>query len=222
MKKLYNNVLIMGPWCANVITLFPEVFPGPLGVSLIGKALQKGLWSLNVCDLRQFGLGAHQTVDDAPYGGGAGMVIRPDVVHNALSQYNAHVVYLSPKGQQINTEIVCDLINRPAVTFLCGRYEEIDERVLDHWNVQKLRVGDVVLCGGELPAMIAIEGCVRRLPNVVGDQESIEHETFANNKIEHPHYTRPATWNEISVPDVLLSGNHQKIAQWREQMKKDM
>ena len=211
------------PWHVNVVTLFPEGFPGPLGLSIIGKALNKGIWDLNVCDLRQYGLGVHQTVDDAPYGGGAGMVIRPDIVHAALESLpKSHVVYMSPKGQQISSQIADELILKPNVTFLCGRYEEIDERVLEYWNVQKICVGNVVLCGGETPAMLVIEGCVRRLPGVLGSIDSLRSETFVNNQYEHPHYTRPEIWNNISVPPVLLSGNHQEIAKWRKNHSKPM
>ena len=210
---------IAKPWQVNIITLFPDSFPGTLGLSLLGKALERDIWKLNICDLRAYGIGRHKTVDDTPYGGGCGMVIRPDVVDAALSGLppdGCEVIYLSPRGEQFSQPLVRELVAKPGITLISGRYEGIDQRVLDKWKVREVRVGNAVLCGGEAAALVVAEACVRMLPGVVSTPESLEHETFAcHNNAEHPQYTRPRSWDEFAVPDVLLSGNHAVIERWR-------
>lgn len=205
-------------WRTNVITLFPECFPGPLGLSIPLRAMRDGKWRLRVEDLRKHAIGKHRIVDDTPYGGGSGMLIRPDVLDNALcavANPGGRVVYLSPRGPQFNQSIAQQLVTYPEVTFVCGRYEGVDQRVLDYWNVSELRVSDAVLCGGELAVMVVLEACVRLLPGVI-DQESVADETLAEEGIgEYPQYTRPALWNGMGVPDVLFSGHHAQIKEWQ-------
>lgn len=204
----------------TVITLFPEIFPGPLGVSLIGKALTNNLWKMTVVPLRKYGNGAHNSVDDTCYGGGAGMLIRPDVVDRAMQdiipKLNApHLIYMTPRGSVLKQSHMQKLSLSREIIILCGRYEGVDERVLRWWNFQEISMGDFVLCGGELPAMMLIEGCVRLLPGVVGNTHSLIMESFQDDLLEHPQYTKPSVWNGISVPEVLISGHHQKISQWK-------
>jgi tRNA (guanine37-N1)-methyltransferase len=209
-------------WHVNVITLFPQCFPGPLDHSITSRAHKAGRWTLRTEDLRKHGIGPHKIVDDAPYGGGPGMLIRPDVVDSALRATTGStpndkqpIIYMSPSGTQFNGSIAQSLIKHPSITLLCGRYEGIDQRVLDRWNVQYIRVGDAVLCGGEIPAMIVIEACVRLLPGVI-EQASLECETSVESGVgEHPQYTRPAEWEGLDVPSVLTSGNHSLIKQWQ-------
>ncbi len=211
-------------WHASVLTIFPEMFPGPLGVSLSGKALDTGVWNLETRDIRSFAAGTHRTVDDAPYGGGAGMVMRPDVVDAALAAVQSEralpVLYLTPRGAPLTQERVRQLAGGAGVCLLCGRYEGIDQRVLDAWQAEECSVGDFVLSGGELAAMTLVDACVRLLPGVVGDSASLTEESFEGGLLEYPHFTRPATWSDRrglqrDVPDVLLSGDHQRIAAWR-------
>lgn len=210
----------MNPWKATVLTLFPEMFPGPLGHTLLGKALEKGIWELDTVDIRDFAHDKHQTVDDTCFGGGPGMVMRPDIVDTALSSVTdsdaSRVVYLSPRGRVFNQDLAREFAQetKPFV-FLCGRYEGIDQRVLDQWNVEEVSLGDFVLTGGELAAMVMIEAAVRLLPGVVGDQESLEEESFSSGLLEYPHYTRPRLWAGREVPEVLLSGHHENIRKWR-------
>lgn len=205
-------------WDANVITLFPQCFPGPLGLSIPSRAMQNKAWALHVHDLRAHGIGPHKVVDDAPYGGGPGMLIRPDVLDAALCAVTNHkdpVIYLSPRGAQFTQAIAHTLVQHKTITLVCGRYEGIDQRVLDYWNVREIRISDAVLCGGELAAMVVLEACVRLLPGVI-DAESLKSETFAERDVtEYPQYTRPALWKKIGVPKVLLSGDHGKVTAWR-------
>lgn len=223
---------------ATLITLFPEMVPGPLGYSLTGKALEAGIWSLDTVNLREFGHGKHQTVDDTPYGGGAGMVLRPDVVDTAIAEAfrrtpEAKLIYLTPRGKRFNQKIAAQLIPEtcnpePAtLIFLCGRFESVDERVIDKYQPVELSLGDFVMTGGELAAMAMLDACIRLLPGVIGEPESLEQESFGLAEdyallLEHPHYTKPPVWEGNSVPDILLSGDHAKIARWRHEASKQM
>ncbi|NHN88796.1 tRNA (guanosine(37)-N1)-methyltransferase TrmD [Acetobacter conturbans] len=206
-------------WTATIITLFPEMFPGPLGQSLAGRALESGTWNCDVRDLRAFGLGRHNAVDDTPFGGGAGMVMRADVVDTALEsvsrQDGAPCVYLTPRGRPLAQADIRRYAAGPGVTLLCGRYEGVDERVLEARAIEQVSIGDYVLSGGETAALVLLDACVRLLPGVMGSAESGVEESFSDGLLEYPHYTRPAEWQGRSVPDVLLSGNHAAIARWR-------
>ena len=203
-------------WRATVYTLFPGMFPGPLGLSLAGKALERGQWQLEVSDIREAASGKHRTVDDAPFGGGAGMVMRPDVLDAAIGPDDARpLLYLSPRGPALTQDRVRSLAAGPGVRLLCGRYEGVDQRLLDARGAEEVSIGDYVLSGGELPALVLLDACVRLLPGVMGAAESADEESFANGLLEYPQYTRPAEWQGRAVPDVLLSGHHAAIAAWR-------
>ncbi|MDH3597802.1 MAG: tRNA (guanosine(37)-N1)-methyltransferase TrmD [Rhodospirillales bacterium] len=206
------------PWTARVLTLFPEVFPGPLGVSLAGKALENGLWALEVLDIRDFARDKHRSVDDQPFGGGPGMVMRPDVVDAALAAVEARpgpVVYLSPRGRLLDQARVRQLAAEPGMTLLCGRYEGVDQRVLDARGVEEVSVGDYLLSGGEPAALALIDAVLRLLPGVLGNEASLEEESFERGLLEYPLYTRPADWRGREVPEVLVSGHHEKVRLWR-------
>ena len=212
------------PWKVKVITLFPELFPGPLDCSLTGKALRDGLWRLETINLREFGAGPHRNVDDRPVGGGPGMVYRPDVVAAALEAASADTpadpdiwprVFVTPRGRRLQHAQVKELSTADGMTLLCGRFEGVDERVLQKFGLSEISIGDFVLSGGEIAAHVLIDAIVRRIPRVLGNQASIEEESYAGGLLEYPQYTRPRVWREISVPEVLLSGNHAEIAQWR-------
>ena len=204
-------------WRASVLTLFPEMLPGPLGLSLAGKALAAGVWSLDVQDIRDAGLGRHRSVDDAPFGGGAGMVMRPDVVDAAIAAVadDRPLVFLTPRGRPFRQADAQRLASGPGVVLLCGRFEGIDQRVIEARGAEEISIGDYVLSGGELPALVLLDACVRLLPGVMGAADSAEEESFSDGLLEYPHYTRPAEWQGRAVPDVLLSGNHAAIAAWR-------
>ena len=202
----------------DVLTLFPEMFPGPLGHSLAGRALERGDWSLDTVNIRDFAEDRHATVDDSPFGGGAGMVMRADVLDRALAasaDARGPVIYLSPRGRRLDQDLVKELAAGPAVTLLCGRYEGIDQRLIDDRNLLEISVGDFVLSGGELAALTLLDACVRLLPGVLGDPASLSEESFESGLLEYPQYTRPAEWHGRAVPEVLLSGNHAAIAAWR-------
>ena len=207
------------PWTARVLTLFPEMFPGPLGQSLAGKALEKGLWRLETSDIRSFATDKHKTVDDTPFGGGAGMVMRPDVVDAALEAATQDglgpAIYLTPRGQRVEQALVRDWAAGPGMVLLCGRYEGLDERVIQSRGLLEISLGDIVLSGGEPAALAMIDACVRLLPGVMGAEETLEEESFERGLLEYPHYTRPAEWKGQMVPEVLLSGHHEKIRAWR-------
>jgi len=207
----------MSVWTAKVLTLFPEMFPGPLGCSLDGKALEDGLWALEAINIRDFATDRHHTVDDAPFGGGAGMVMRPDVVDAALSGVEpvGPVLYLTPRGTPLAQARVHELADGPGVTLLCGRYEGVDQRVLEKHGIEEISLGDFVLSGGEVAAIALIDACVRLLPGVVGSETSLGEESFESGLLEYPQYTRPADWDGRPVPDVLLSGHHERIRDWR-------
>ncbi len=212
---------LVAAWKAQAITLFPEAFPGPLGLSLTGKALQDGLWQMDAVFLREFGEGRHRNVDDTPAGGGAGMVLRADVMGRALDHARrtmpaaAPILYLSPRGRRINQSLARDLAAGPGVTLICGRFEGLDQRVIDHYGITEVSLGDFVLTGGEIAAHALLDATVRLLPGVLGNAASIEEESFATGLLEHPQYTKPAEWNGHAIPPVLLSGNHGEIDRWR-------
>lgn len=204
-------------WRAVPITLFPEMFPGPLGHSLAGRALREGVWTCEPVDLRGFGLGKHRSVDDAPFGGGAGMVLRPDVVDAACAAVPAGLplVYLSARGRPLTQARVRALAEGPGVALLCGRFEGVDQRVIEARDAEEISVGDVVLSGGEPAAILLLDACIRLLPGVMGAADSADEESFSAGLLEYPHYTRPAEWQGRAVPEVLLSGHHAEVAAWR-------
>lgn len=205
-------------FAASIITLFPEAFPGTLGVSLIGKALREGAWSLDTVQLRDFGQGPHKNVDDTPAGGGAGMVIRADVAAAAIDSIPRNdrpLIYLSPRGKQLSQEMAQTWAAGPGVILLCGRFEGLDERVIEARGMQEVAVGEAVLAGGEAAALVLLEACVRLLPGVLGNQSSIVEESFSDGLLEHPQYTRPREWEGRTIPDVLLGGDHAKVEAWR-------
>jgi len=210
------------PWTATVLTLFPDMFPGPLGISLAGQALEKGLWALEMVDIRDHARDKHRTVDDAPFGGGAGMVMRPDVVDDAIAATlegeqgrDRPLIYPSPRGKPLTQDRVKELAAGPGVILLCGRYEGIDERVLEARAVEEVSIGDYVLSGGEPAALVLIDACARLLPGVMGSAESHAEESFERGLLEYPHYTRPQEWQGRTVPEVLLSGHHERVRAWR-------
>jgi tRNA (guanine37-N1)-methyltransferase len=204
------------PWTARIVTLLPEAFPGILGLSLTGRALERGLWRLETVALRQFGIGRHRNVDDTPAGGGAGMVLRADVMAAALAGVPGPYLYLSPRGRRFDQAMARDLAAGAGVTLIAGRFEGLDQRAIDHFGMTEVSLGDYVLTGGEIAAMALIDACVRLLPGVLGNAESAVAESFSEGLLEHPHYTRPAEWEGRAIPEVLLSGNHAAIARWRQ------
>ena len=215
-----TNIEPRAPWRATVLTLFPELFPGPLGASLLGDALAKGLWSLEAMPLRDFGIGRHKSVDDTPAGGGAGMVMRADVLGAAIDAARARhpglpAIYLSPRGELLTQHLVAELAAGPGALLLAGRFEGIDQRVIEGRGLREVSIGDYVLAGGEIAAMVLIEAAVRLLPGVLGQPASLGEESFEAGLLEYPHYTRPRDWEGRPIPDVLLSGDHARIAAWR-------
>ncbi len=208
------------PYVAIVLTLFPEAFPGPLGLSLTGKALEKGLWRLKTLDFRDFARDKHRSVDDTPAGGGPGLVLRADIAAAAIDQAKAAagaapVLWLSPRGRPLTQARARELASGPGVILCCGRFEGVDQRALDARGVEEICVGDAVYTGGEIPAMAVLDAVIRLLPGVIGDPRSLDEESFADGLLEHPHYTRPAVWEGRAIPEILLSGDHAKIAAWR-------
>ena len=206
------------PFAVSVLTIFPEMFPGPLARSLAGRALEDGLWSLETVDIRDFARDKHRSVDDTPFGGGAGMVMRPDVIGDALaavSDAGAPLIYLSPRGRLLDQARVRALASGPGMSLLCGRFEGVDERVLEAHEIEEVSLGDFVLSGGEPAAIALIDACVRLLPGVIGQADSLAEESFADGLLEYPHYTRPREWRGRRVPDVLLSGHHERVREWR-------
>jgi tRNA (guanine37-N1)-methyltransferase len=204
-------------WRATVLTLFPEMFPGPLGHSLAGKALRDGAWSVEASDIRAHATDKHRTVDDTPFGGGAGMVMRPDVADAALGAVDdgRPMIYLTPRGAPLTQATVRRLSDAAGVILLCGRYEGVDQRVIEARGLEEISIGDYVLSGGEPAALVLLDACVRLLPGVMGAAASAEEESFSHGLLEYPHYTRPAEWQGRRVPDVLLSGHHEAVATWR-------
>jgi tRNA (guanine37-N1)-methyltransferase len=215
---------LAGAWEARVITLFPEAFPGMLGQSLTGKALEQGLWRLETVDLRTFGEGRHRNVDDTPAGGGAGMVIRADVLARAIRFAERNIradrarwplVYLSPRGRRFDQEMARRFAEGDGMTLICGRFEGIDERAIEHFGIEEVSLGDFVMTGGEIAAEAVIDAAVRLRPGVLGNAASTREESFSDGLLEHPQYTRPAVWEGRAIPEVLTSGDHGKVAAWR-------
>ena len=206
----------------NILTLFPEMFPGVLGHSLAGKALERGDWNFNAVNIRDFAEDVHKTVDDTPYGGGAGLVMRPDIIEKALLSVDnpGRKIYLSPRGRVLDQALVKELSSTPSITLLCGRYEGVDQRLLDAHEFEEISIGDYVLSGGEPAALILMDACIRLLPGVMGNAATPDEESFENGLLEYPHYTKPAEWvssdgQARKVPEILQSGHHAKIKDWR-------
>jgi tRNA (guanine37-N1)-methyltransferase len=205
-------------WQAQVFTLYPEVFPGPLSKGLYGKALSKKLWNLNIVNIRDAAEDKHKTVDDTPYGGGSGMLLKADVLAKSLDQNKIEgerIVYLSPKGKKFDQKYAQELSNEKSVSFICGHFEGVDERVLTTRNIEEISIGDYILSGGETATFVLIDSILRLLPEVLGNENSKKDESFENGLLEYPQYTKPQIWEEKSVPEVLLLGDHSKIKDWR-------
>lgn len=201
----------------TVLTVFPELFPGFLGYSLTGKALEEQKWQLQAVNIRDYAFDRHKSVDDTPCGGGAGMIMRPDVLGRAIeaNHTRGRIIYMSPKGRPLTQKLAHELSLEEELTIVCGRFEGIDERVIEAYNVEEISIGDYILTGGEQAAQIMLDAVVRLLPGVLGNEASLEDESFENFLLEYPQYTRPTEWERRSVPEVLLSGHHRKIADWR-------
>ena len=205
-------------WQAQVFTLYPEFFPGPLSKGLYGKALSKNLWNLNIVNIRDAAEDKHKTVDDTPYGGGSGMLLKADVLAKSLDKNKVEgekIIYLSPKGKKYNQNYAQELSKEKSVSFICGHFEGVDERVLSTRNIEEISIGDYILSGGETAAFVVIDSILRLIPGVLGNENSRVDESFENGLLEYPQYTKPQIWEEKSVPEVLLSGNHNKIKDWR-------
>ena len=203
---------------AQVFTLYPEVFPGPLDKGLYGKAMAKRLWSLNVINIRDAATDKHKTVDDTPYGGGTGMLLKPDILAKSIDQNinkGEKIFYLSPKGKRFDQNLALDLSKEKSFSLICGHFEGVDERVLSTRNIEELSIGDYVLSGGESAALVVLDSVLRLIPGVLGNDKSASEETFENGLLEYPQYTKPQIWEQKSVPEVLLSGDHAKIKDWR-------
>jgi len=217
-------------WRVTALTLFPEMFPGPLGESLAGKALKEGVWALEAVDIRRFAKDRHGTVDDAPFGGGAGMVMKPDILSDAIAAVALPEVpklLMSPRGKPFSQAYARELARGPGVILVCGRFEGIDERVIEAQALEEVSVGDFVLSGGEIAAMAVMDSCVRLLPGVMGAARSGDEESFEDGLLEYPHYTRPASWTgpdgiERRVPEILVSGHHGKVAEWRTKQRQEI
>ena len=230
-RDLMADVQVKGAFTVKIITLFPEAFPGTLGLSLTGKALDLGLWRLIPIALRPFGEGKHRNVDDTPAGGGAGMVLRADVLDRALDEAAVGanpdrlkwpVIYLSPRGRPFDQAMAHRFAACDGMTMICGRFEGIDQRVIDHHQIEEVSLGDFVLTGGEIAAQAMLDATVRLLPKVLGNQASTEDESFSDGLLEHPQYTKPAEWQGLPIPDVLQSGHHGEIAKWRKAQAEEL
>ena len=211
-------------WTANILTLFPDLYPGPLGSSILGEARKNGKWKLNITDLKQFAE-KNKRVDDTPFGGGPGMVIKPDVIDRALlslKSNNFPIYYLSPRGVKLDNQISNSISQLKGITLLCGKYEGVDERVIKHYDMIEISIGDYILSGGDLAAMVLIDSVVRCLPNVLGNPLTLNEESFTNHLLEYPLYTQPREWKNYKVPDVLLSGDHKKIKNWKIKQSEDI
>ena len=203
---------------AQIFTLYPELFPGPLNKGLYGKALSNNIWNLKVVNIRDYSSDKHKTVDDTPFGGGSGMLIKPDVLANSLDQNvkpNEKIYYLTPKGKLFSQKLAKKLSKEKTINLICGHFEGVDQRVIDTRNIEELSIGDYVLSGGETAALIVLDSILRLIPGVLGNDQSISEESFENGLLEYPQYTKPQIWEKKSVPDVLLSGDHAKIKDWR-------
>ena len=211
-------------WTANIITLFPDLYPGPLGSSILGEARKNGKWDLNITDLKLFSE-KNKRVDDSPFGGGPGMVIKPDVIDRALLSLKSNdfpIYYLSPRGVKLDAQISNSISKLDGMTLVCGKYEGVDERVIKHYNMIEISIGDYILSGGDLAAMVLIDSVVRCLPNVLGNPLTLNEESFTNHLLEYPLYTQPREWKNYKVPDVLLSGDHKKIKNWKIKQSEDI
>ena len=205
-------------WQAQVFTLYPEIFPGPLSKGLYGKALSKKLWNLNIVNIRDAAEDKHKTVDDTPYGGGSGMLLKPDVLAKSLDQNEikgGRIIYLSPKGKKFDQNYAQELSDEKSISLICGHFEGVDERVLSTRNIEEISIGDYILSGGETAAFVVIDSVLRLLPGILGNETSKVDESFENGLLEYPQYTKPQIWEEKAVPEVLLSGDHSKIKDWR-------
>ena len=203
---------------ARIFTLYPEFFPGPLGKGLYGKALAEKIWKLETVNIRDYTIDKHKTVDDTTYGGGSGMLIKPDVLANSLDKNlssREKIIYLSPKGKLFNQELAKELSREKTINLICGHFEGIDQRVIEARNIEEVSIGDFVLSGGESATFVMLDAIIRLLPGVLGNAKSVEEESFENGLLEYPQYTKPQIWEEKTVPDVLLSGDHNKIKDWR-------
>ena len=212
-------------WTARVFTLYPELFPGPLDSGLYKKAVEKKLWSLKVVNIRDYALDKHKKVDDTPFGGGSGMLMKADVIANSLDKNifdkSEPIIYLSPKGKRFDQTYAKQMVKKN-INIICGHFEGIDQRILEKRNIEEVSVGDFILSGGEIGAFIVIDTIVRLIPGVLGNANSLNEETFENNLLEYPQYTKPTKWEEINVPDVLLTGDHAKIKDWRLSQSEDI
>lgn len=204
---------------AKILTIFPEMFPGFLGYSLTGRALKEGIWQLQAINIRDYAFDKHGSVDDTPCGGGAGMIMRPDVLGEAIEHNydGGKIIYMSPKGKPLTQKKVHELSKEESLTVICGRFEGIDERVIEEYNIEEISIGDYILTGGEQAAMIMLDAVVRLLPGVLGNSASTENESFEGNLLEYPQYTRPVEWKGRKVPDILMSGHHENVAKWQKE-----
>ena len=203
---------------AQIFTLYPEVFPGPLEKGLYGKALSKNIWNLKVINIRDYSIDKHKTVDDTPYGGGSGMLIKPDVIAKSLDDnigLNEKIFYLTPKGKTFDQKIAKSIVREKKINLLCGHFEGIDQRVIDSRKIEELSIGDYILSGGETAAIVVLDSILRLVPGIIGNENSAKEESFENGLLEYPQYTKPKIWEKLSVPEVLLSGDHDKIKDWR-------
>ena len=206
-------------WSADVLTLYPEMFPGPLGKSLSGKALKKGIWSLNIYDLKEHGLGPHRSVDEKPSGGGPGMVLRADVIDTAINdcfKKDRPLIYFSPKGKPLNQDTIEKFSSTKGVSIICGHFEGIDQRIIDLHDIEEISIGDYILSGGEIATIVFLDSLVRLLPDVLGNNNSKKIESFTDGLLEYPQYTKPNEFKGMKIPDILLSGNHKAIKEWQE------
>lgn len=208
----------------NILTLYPEMFPGYLGYSLAGKALAEKKWEMNLVNIRDFSTDKYKSVDDTPFGGGAGMVMKPEVLDRAIASVhtNEPIFYLSPRGKVFNQSSAATFAALEEVTFICGRFEGVDERVLDKWNITEISIGDFVLSGGEPALLTMLDAVIRLIPSVMGNAESLSEESFASGLLEYPHYTKPQEWEGRMVPEILLSGHHANIQTWRRKMAEEI
>ena len=205
-------------WKARIFTLYPEIFPGPLNKGLYGKALSNKIWNLDIINIRDSAKDKHKTVDDTPFGGGSGMLIKPDVLARSIDQHvnkSEKIFYLSPKGKLFNQETAKFLSKEHCINLICGHFEGVDQRLLETRNIEEISVGDYILSGGETAALIIIDSILRLVPGILGNEKSVYEESFENRLLEYPQYTKPQLWEEKNIPDVLLSGDHSKIKDWR-------
>ena len=205
-------------WKARIFTLYPEIFPGPLNKGLYGKALSNKIWNLDIINIKDSAKDKHKTVDDTPFGGGSGMLIKPDVLARSIDQHvnkSEKIFYLSPKGKLFNQETAKSLSKEHCINLICGHFEGVDQRLLETRNIEEISIGDYILSGGETAAFVIVDSILRLIPGILGNEESVHEESFENGLLEYPQYTKPQLWEEKNIPDVLLSGDHSKIKDWR-------